>query len=180
MFDTELAGLNLFRWRTCQTALFRIGCRGTNSILGRSGIGQVTVCNNEAGTVPLRRERIFELTSLRGTCPVSLPFDRNKLFLFQTVFSLTSQMLSSGEWLFNAVAMLCLATARHPACTAYGVLTSHATSRSSHTSISSSPQSAQYFVHILYSTLSTLCTIIAVAAPPPLQIAAQPYSPGFS
>jgi hypothetical protein len=33
---------------------------------------------------------------------------------------------------------------------------------------------------LLYSTLAILCTIIAVAAPPPLQIAATPYSPGFN
>jgi hypothetical protein len=32
----------------------------------------------------------------------------------------------------------------------------------------------------LTQTESILCTIIAVAAPPPLQIAAQPYSPGFN
>ena len=47
---------------------------------------------------------------------------------------------------------------------------------------------SQQYVHAitvrcncLYSSLaSTACTIIPLAAPPPLQIAAQPYSPGFS
>lgn len=36
------------------------------------------------------------------------------------------------------------------------------------------------FLLAFYHTLSILCTTIAVAAPPPLQIAATPYSPTFN